>query len=142
MSRFEDSKVHDLAPEAGEDGIRNNEFEAPLSSGPVDSTEVRLEHPTKDEVRHQLEASEARADVKFAQLEGRMDLLVSKLDSISATLNDVRADGRSTRSNIWMVGIGLAALILATVFGLPSVYNMGAEIRDVVRSEVKSQVGN
>ncbi|HEV7267613.1 MAG TPA: hypothetical protein VGN83_22320 [Falsiroseomonas sp.] len=93
---------------------------------------------TRDELRLSVEASEARTDTKFARLDGKIDLLIGKIDGLNARLEDVRTDGRSTRANIWVVGLGLAALIVAAVVGLPSIFNMGSQLRDMVQKEVQA----
>jgi hypothetical protein len=99
---------------------------------------VAVSDVTRDELRLSVEASEARTDTKFARLDGKIDLLIGKIDGLNARLEDVRTDGRSTRANIWVVGLGLAALIVAAVVGLPSIFNMGSQLRDMVQKEVQA----
>ena len=92
---------------------------------------------TKDELRLSVEASEARTDAKFARLDGKIDLLIGKVDALNIRIDDVRADGRSTRANIWVVAFGLAALIVAALVGFPSIFNMGTQLRGMVQKEVQ-----
>lgn len=77
-------------------------------------------------------AAEARSDTKIARMEGKLDLVLSKLD-------DVREDSRSTRANQWVIGLGLAVLIVAIAALFPVFFSIGAQIRDMVHSEIKTQ---
>lgn len=93
---------------------------------------------TREEVDAKIGAAEARGDTKIARMEGKLDLVLSKIDGVRSELTDVRADNRSTRANQWLIGLGLAGLILAVAFGLPQIIDFGARFRDVVHSEVQS----
>jgi hypothetical protein len=76
----------------------------------------------------------ARSDTKLARIEGKLDLVVSKLDAVlndnQKTVEAVRDDGRATRSNAWVIGIGLAAIIVALVVALPAFIGLGIQMRD------------
>lgn len=76
---------------------------------------------------------QARGDTKLARMEGKMDLVLVKLD-------DVLESGRATRANGWVIGFGLAGLIVAIVLLFPVIYDFGAKTRDVIRDEVKQQI--
>lgn len=93
---------------------------------------------TREEVDAKIAAAEARTDTKIVRMEGKLDLLLSKLDYFNERITEVRSDSRGTRTNIWAVGIGLAALIIAVAFGLPALIGFGFQFRDVVHNEVQS----
>jgi hypothetical protein len=92
---------------------------------------VMSDAPSRDEITARIEAAEARTDTKIVRIEGKLDLVISKID-------DVRNDYRSIRGNIWIVFFGLAGLIVAIAIGIPSIYDFGTKIRDLVHSEVQS----
>jgi hypothetical protein len=86
---------------------------------------------TREEVDAKIAAAEARTDTKITRLEGKIDLVISKLDT-------VLEDGRSARSNMWLIGFGLAALVVAIWVAVPSIFISGAQLRDLIESTIKS----
>jgi hypothetical protein len=52
-------------------------------------------------------------------MERKLDLVLSKLDG-------VRDDNRSTRANQWVIGLGLAVLIVAVTSLFPVFFSIGA----------------
>lgn len=92
---------------------------------------------TREEVDAKIGAAEARTDTKITRMEGKLDLLLSEISNVNARIGDVRDDSRSTRSNLWAVALGLAALIVGVAFGLPAIYGFGFSLRDVVHKEVQ-----
>lgn len=114
----------------------------PISTGledePVSST------PSSGEVDAKIAASEARSETKIVRLEGKLDLVLSRMDGIGRDMDNIRHDIRSSRATVIAVvvavGIGIAAL-MATMFGsLPSFFGMSTYIHDLVTREVHSQV--
>lgn len=93
---------------------------------------------TRDEMRLAIEGSEARAETKAARLDGKIDLVIEKIDRLNGRMDELRDDNRATRSNIWVVGFGLAALIVAIFLGLPAVFSLGTQLRDMVAKEVQT----
>ena len=82
----------------------------------------------RDQVQDMIAASEARTDTKFAQLEGKLDLLIEEtrhtrtetaqeLSYVRERLTEGREDQRSTRNTVLATvipsALGLAVLILA-----------------------------
>ncbi len=53
-------------------------------------------------------------------------------------LDDARQDNRTTRANQWVIGLGLAALIVTIVSIFPVFFDWGSKIRDLVDKEVHS----
>jgi len=92
-----------------------------------------MSEPTREEIREAIGAGEARSDTKIVRIEGKLDLVLSKLD-------DVRQDNRTTRANQWVIGLGLAVLIVAIVALIPVFFSMGSQIRDLVHAEVHDQL--
>jgi hypothetical protein len=87
-------------------------------------------------------AAEARADTKIARLEGKLDLLVSKIDERFDALRDkldaLRDDNRATRANQWVIGFGLAVLIIAVAALFPVFFDLGSKVRDMLDHAVQS----
>jgi len=86
---------------------------------------------TIEEVQSHIGAAEARTDTKIARLEGKIDLVISKLDS-------AKDDSRTIRNNQWVIFFGLALLIVGVVTLFPIFFNVGAQIKDMVDSAVQS----
>jgi hypothetical protein len=85
---------------------------------------------------------EARTDTKIARMEGKLDLVVSKIDGINSRLDDVRHDYRATRANIWVVGLGLAVLIVGVAALLPVFFGMGTQIRDIIDKAIEAHMSS
>jgi hypothetical protein len=87
-------------------------------------------------------AAEARTDTKIARLEGKLDLVVSKIDERFNALRDrldaIRDDNRATRANQWVVGFGLAVLIIAVATLFPVFFDLGSKVRDMVDHVVQA----
>jgi hypothetical protein len=90
-----------------------------MSSDPDDLTDAKIA------------ASEARTETKIVRMEGKLDLVVSKLDSL-------REDNRATRANQWVIGFGLAVLIVAVAALFPVFFDMGGKVKDWIREEVRT----
>jgi len=96
------------------------------------SKESKMSDMTREEVQAQIAASEARGDTKITRFEGKLDLVLAKLE-------DVNENVRSSKANQWVIGLGLAVLIIAVVALFPVFFGMGVQLRDMVHSEVQSQ---
>jgi hypothetical protein len=87
-------------------------------------------------------AAEARTDTKLARLEAKLDLIVSKMDERFDALRDkldvLRDDNRSTRANQWVIGFGLAVLIIAVAALFPVFFDLGSKVRDMVDHAVQA----
>lgn len=55
---------------------------------------------TREEMTSRLEAAEARAEAKFADLRGDVRLIVAKLDQLSGDLKASREDNMATRNQV------------------------------------------
>jgi hypothetical protein len=104
----------------------------PLANVDVEPQHTKMsDMPSREEIDAKIGAAEARGDTKIARIEGKLDLVISKLA-------EVQESGRATRGTLWAIGLGLAALILAVAFGVPAIYTLGTQTRDIVRDEVKA----
>lgn len=113
----------------------------PASPEPADSEVVKsMSDPTREEIQAQIAASEARGDTKIARFEGKLDLVLAKLDSTNEKMNDVKDDIRSARANQWVIAFGLAVLIVAVAGLFPVFFGLGSQLRDMVHSEIQSQI--
>lgn len=87
---------------------------------------------TEGELRvAEIAAAEARTDTKIARMEGKLDLVISKLD-------DVREDNRATRANQWVIGLGLAVLIVAIATLFPVFFDVGLKLGDLIEKKVQT----
>ena len=92
-----------------------------------------MTNPTREEIQAQIAASEARGETKLARLEGKLDLVLLKLD-------DVKEDGRHTRNNAILIGVSLALLIIGSIAAAPVIFDLGFKLRETVTKEVQEQV--
>jgi hypothetical protein len=90
-------------------------------------------NPTREEIQAQIAASEARGETKLARLEGKLDLVLVKLD-------DVREDGRHTRNNAILIGVSLALLIIGIVATAPVIFDLGSKFRETITKEVQDRI--
>lgn len=105
-----------------------------------DVSEPMSEFPSRDEMAARLEAAEARADAKvaqvlgeikagFARLEGEMARLSGKIESVEATTSGIKA-------TVVVTGIAAVGLVLATLTYGQNWFGIGVTTRDVVKSAV------
>jgi hypothetical protein len=131
----ERSNVFELHPQAQAEnsGANANENYAAISivRGFVGDQGVKMADHTREEIDAKIAASEARTDTKIARLEGKLDLVLSKLDS-------VMGDNRVTRTNQWVIGFGLAALLITIAALLPVFFGIGVQIKDIVDHAVET----
>jgi hypothetical protein len=96
------------------------------------SKESKMSDMTREEMKAEIAASEARGETKIARFEGKLDLVLEKLGNVNENV-------RSSNNNQWVIGLGLAVLIVAMVALFPVFFGMGAQIRDMVHTEMQSQ---
>jgi hypothetical protein len=82
-------------------------------------------------------AAEARTDTKIMRLEGKVDLVLSNLSNMTSKFDALRDDNRAVRANQWVIGLGLAVLIVAVAALFPVFFSIGTQVRDLIHSEVK-----
>jgi hypothetical protein len=100
---------------------------------PSNDNGANMTAPTREEIQAQIAASEARGETKLTRLEGKLDLVLVKLD-------DVKEDGRHTRNNAILIGVSLALLIIGVVAAAPVIFDLGSKFRETVTKEVQEQV--
>jgi hypothetical protein len=104
-----------------------------------------------DLVDAKIAASEARGDTKIARMEGKLDLVISKIDAMNIRFDDARGDARearatahsdnvATRANIWLAFFGIVAVIVAIYALFPTFFDMGSKMRDSIEKEVTRQI--
>lgn len=81
-----------------------------------------LNMPTESELRvSEIAAAEARTDTKIVRLEGKLDLVLSKLDAYNTNVGEVRRDVSESRraviTNAWVI----CATIVAVIIGLAAI---------------------
>lgn len=108
--------------------------------------DIVVDGVSKDELAAHLRAVSAETDTKIARMEGKMDLVLSKIEGLNTRISDVSNEisdsRRATRANAMAVGLGLAGLMLALAALVPTFYDLGGKQRDVIKEEVKTQMGS
>jgi hypothetical protein len=115
-------------------------FYQPRSASVKSGSEDVSDSLGRSEIDAKIAASEARMETKIVRLEGKIDALIGLSTTISSHQD---ANASSLKTNIWAA----TAIIVATILGLfaiaatigPSAFSFGAQMRDLVRSEVQSQ---
>jgi hypothetical protein len=111
---------------------------APDNAHPTNMTDPA----SREEIDAKIAAAEARGDTKIARMEGKLDLVLS---TVNVRFDAVTEQITGARSNQWVIAFGLAglfltvvAIIVAVAFGMPAIYSLGTQTRDIVREEVKA----
>lgn len=108
----------------------------------------------REEIKDKLAAAEARTDAKIAELSGKIDLVLNKIDGISGRFgeirtdvgarmgeirSDIRDDGRSTRANYWLGIAAIVAIIVALYAAFPAVVDFGMKIGEIKAGQETSK---
>lgn len=121
------SAVHASLADLNEDGG------AELQTGDPEMAEP--DHPTREEMNAKLEATEARLEVRFVQIDGKLDRLVDKLGGLSGLLGDVRDETKRTRITIVVTVVG------AVVAGLAALYTSQSNLLQAFQTGLTVQSG-
>jgi phage-related tail fiber protein len=108
------------------------------------ATGAAMSNAMTEEIKDKVAAAEARTDTKIARVEGKLDLVLSKLADIGTQIQTSdshrREDYRSTRANIWGIGGALAILIVAIVGLFPIFFGIGAQVKDWIDHSVETHI--
>jgi hypothetical protein len=108
-------------PEIADQGISSDRRVDEPSTTPADIGNAMADAPSREEIGARLEAAEARTEAKFAQLTGTLDVRFANLDNkidrlidvvgrLSSEVTRVQADNRATR---WTIITVVVASVLA-----------------------------
>ena len=105
---------------------------------------AKMSDVSREEIDAKIAASEARTETKITRLEGKLDLVLAKLDSArednKQQFASAKDDSRAIRSNQWMIAFGLAAIIVAVVALFPVFFGIGVQLKDIVAHEVETRI--
>ena len=105
---------------------------------------AKMSVPTREEIQATIAASEARGETKLARFEGKLDLVLTKLDDVKEDgrniRKEVKEDGRNTRNILITIGVSLALLIIGIVAAAPVIFDLGSRFRETVTKEVHDQI--
>lgn len=97
-----------------------------------DESPAMSDTPSREEIKAQIEASEARGETKIARIEGKLDLVLQRLQHVDETTT-------KARDTTWQAaGAVIAVLGLLIAFG-QWMYGSGAHLRDLVAAESRLQ---
>lgn len=146
------------------DVIANKSDRRNISAGGASkfNPRAKMTDVTREEIDAKLGRSKAEAESGAARLDGKLDLVLAKLDAFKSdvglrfgemegrfdemkaynveTRSVSRDDQRSMRNNLWAVGLGLAAIIVAMAVAFPTFFGMGAQVKDVATLAAREQV--
>ena len=91
------------------------------------------DHPTREEMNAKLEATEARLEVRFAQIDGKLDLLVDKFQYVAVNLERTRTEVRASRTIIVVAVVGSVLTAIAVLYtaqtGLLQAFQTGLTVQ-------------
>ena len=95
---------------------------------------------TREEIKAQHEAIEARTDTKIVRLEGKLDLVIQSVQAgrveTLESRNAVIASQRGVIANIW-VGIAIVVAVIVAFFTVtPMYFDQGFHLRETITQEV------
>ena len=100
------------------------------------ATEVEL-------TTEKIAAAEARTDTKIARLEGKMDLVLTKLDASIAGSESIRREvkdsEKAVRANAWVIFGALVVVIGILYTVAPVILDLGFKWREAITKEVQEQ---
>ena len=92
---------------------------------------------TREEIRAQHEAIEARVETKVTRLEGKLDLLLS---SVQTGRDETRESRRAVIANIWVFFGAVVVVIGIFITVAPVIFDMGSRWRETISKEVNDRV--
>ncbi|HEX8214569.1 MAG TPA: hypothetical protein VF582_03755 [Allosphingosinicella sp.] len=110
------------------------EQEPPLKGGGGGGTSRGMDNALIDS---KIAASEARTDTKFAKLEGKLDLILERVETVKEQSTDARSEARATRRTVIGTGVSLGALLIAIFTLYTNSFNLGARVDDIARIEAR-----
>jgi hypothetical protein len=91
---------------------------------------------TREEIDAKLAAAAAETDTKFARLEGKLDLVISKIEDARASAH---SDNAATRANLWGLFVVAVAIAAALYAFFPVFFDFGSKVQDRIADEVKAR---
>jgi hypothetical protein len=115
-------------------GLLPSQIDEPPSTGDD------MSGPTREEIKAEIGTAEARTDTKIARLEGKMDIVIIKLDAVNestlAMRRDVKDSERAIKANAWVIFAALAAILIGLIATIPAIFDWGFKMREVIDKEI------
>ncbi len=118
------------------------EYRAPLGKRPgVRGQYIGAKMAVQDDlVDAKIALSEAYTETKIVRLEGKIDLVVAKLDTLNenslAMRREVKESERSIKATAWVIFGALVVMIVGTLAILFPVFDLGLKIHEMVVKEI------
>ena len=129
LSRF---KAHIVSLNAEQYSIDPSDTPLPEPSNRLTSSSMTV---TREEIDAKIAASEARTETRLAEMNGKFDLMLSKMDALHSEV--VRTEKRVDSAKWTMIAVFIAA-VFAGAGLLASGIGVGSAFRDIVRQEVQA----
>jgi hypothetical protein len=100
--------------------------------------------PTREEINAEIAAAEARTDTKIVRLEGKIDLVISKLDAANtinaAIRQEVRDSGRAVIANAWVIFAAMVGIVAIVATVGPMIFDLGIRTREANTKDIQERL--
>jgi hypothetical protein len=100
--------------------------------------------PTREEINAEIAAAEARTDTKIVRLEGKIDLVISKLDAANiinaAIRQEVRDSRRAVIANAWVIFAAMVGIVAIVATVGPMIFDLGMRTREAITKEIQERL--
>lgn len=132
-------KAHIVSLNAQQYSIDPSDTPLPEPSNRLTSSSMTV---AREEIDAKLAASEARTEARFAEMNGKFDLVLAKMDSLTSSVaearKDAREDAKHTRNTLWVVATIIVAIIGLSVAVWLGGLDLGTKVSDLVDQKVAS----
>jgi hypothetical protein len=100
--------------------------------------------PTREEINAEIAAAEARTDTKIVRLEGKIDLVISKLDAANtinaAIRQEVRDSRRAVIANAWVIFAAMVGIVAIVATVGPMIFDLGMRTREAISKDIQERL--
>jgi hypothetical protein len=103
------------------------------TSPPTEEATSAMADITREEIKAQHEAIEARTETKIARIEGKLDLV---LQSVGEGRTEARESRRAVMANQWVIFGAVVVVIGIFVTAAPIIFDLGSKWRETISKEI------
>src|SRR5262249_10352103 len=96
-----------------------------------------MSNTTRGEIDAKFAAAAAETETKFARLEGKLDLVISKIEDARASAH---SDNAVTRASLWVLFAVVVAIVAALYAFFPVFFDFGSKVQERIADEIKARL--